>query len=278
LFVGIGSCGTVVYRGSFKGRPVAVKKLLRNFVVLAEREVSILQEVDNHPNVIQYYYQEARDNCLLIAIELCSASLADIIERPKQWRDIVINFDPKKALEGITSGLDHLHSLSVVHRDLKPQNILISAPQRTTWRNGKGRVGHRMLISDFGLCKKLDDDQTSFLPTTHGASAAGTRGWQAPEILGIKLEKGVDNALRSSSENIPLAHRKLTRSMDIFPLGCLFYYTLTIGGHPYGRGFERELNILMDTKDLRGVETLGEEGLKAKDLIMKMLNPEPNQR
>jgi serine/threonine-protein kinase/endoribonuclease IRE1 len=66
--------------------------------------------------------------------------------------------------------------------------------------------------------------------------------------------------------------------MDIFPLGCLFYYTLTKGRHPYGGEFERELNILRDTKDLSGVEIFGEEGLKAKDLIMKMLNPEPNQR
>jgi len=228
---------------------------------------------------------------LFIAIELCPASLADIIEKPDrdQWRDIVTNFDPKRALEKITSGLDHLHNLNVVHRDLKPQNILISAPQRTAARNGKGRVGHRMLISDFGICKKLDNDQTSFLPTTLGASAAGTRGWQPPEILRIKLGKGfigenlaakggVDYAMRLSLKNTPLAHRKLTKSMDIFPLGCLFYYTLTRGGHPYGGGFEREVNILGDTKDLSGVELLGEEGLKAKDLIVEMLNPEPNQR
>ena len=139
-----------------------------------------------------------------------------------------------------------------------------------------------MLISDFGLCKRLDDDQS-----TSGTSAAGTRGWQAPEILRIKLEKSfirltardiVGDVMPSSSKNTPLAQRKLTKSMDIFPLGCLFYYTLTKGRHPYGDEFVREMNILKDAKDLFGVEKLGEEGLKAKDLIAKMLNPEPKQR
>lgn len=40
-----------------------------------------------------------------------------------------------------------------------------------------------MLISDFGLCKKLGNDETSFLPTRHGPLGAGTVGWRAPEIL-----------------------------------------------------------------------------------------------
>jgi serine/threonine-protein kinase/endoribonuclease IRE1 len=190
-------------------------------------------------------------------------------------------------MEEITSGVDHLHNLNVVHRDIKPQNILISTPQRTTSGNGKGRIRYRMLISDFGLCKKLDDDLASFLPTTHGALAAGTRGWQAPEILRLKLETifmggllaakdTVDNAMKNTA--LALTQKKLTKNMDIFPLGCLFYYTITRGRHPFGVEFEREVNILRNTKDLSGVEALGEEGPMAKDLITRMLNPEPDQR
>ncbi|KZV99075.1 kinase-like protein, partial [Exidia glandulosa HHB12029] len=245
---GFGSHGTIVYQGAFQGRAVAVKRLLGDFVTLATREVQLLQESDDHPNVIRYFYKEQRDNFLYIALELCPASLADVVERPDVFRDISIAFDPKKALSQVTAGLRHLHSLKIVHRDIKPQNILVS--------HAKNGV-RRMLISDFGLCKKLDSDQTSFMPTMHGAMAAGTVGWRAPEIL-----RG----------------DRLTKSVDVFALGCLFYYTLTNGDHPYGDRFNRERNIMKNEFRLDELERLGEEGVEAMDLISKMLDPEPKAR
>ncbi|KAJ7248573.1 kinase-like domain-containing protein [Mycena haematopus] len=257
---GYGSHGAVVYRGALQGRAVAVKRLLQDFVTLASREVSILQESDDHPNVIRYYYQEAHSNFLYIALELCPATLADIIETPDRdaWRDIAMAFDPKRALRQIASGLWHLHGLKLIHRDIKPQNILVSA--------GAGRGGYRMLISDFGLCKKLDVDQTSFLPTSHGAMAAGTVGWRAPEILrgDVKLDE--------------MPPTRLTKSVDIFALGCLFFYTLTNGAHPFGDRFEREANIMKGAKNLEGLERFGEEGEEAVNLISSMLDPEARER
>lgn len=283
---GFGSHGTVVYQGSLQGRAVAVKRLLQDFVTLASREVSILQESDDHPNVIRYYYQEAYANFLYIALELCPASLADVIESPDQFREISNSFDPKRALRQITSGLRHLHSLKIVHRDIKPQNILISAPKAGA--SGKDG-GRRMLISDFGLCKKLEMDQTSFLPTAHGAMAAGTVGWRAPEILRgeVKLDDSMsDDHSQSSRGSVGTAVNgstsgkptRLTKSVDIFALGCLFYYVLTNGSHPFGDRFEREINILKNTKFLDGLEQFGEEGSEAVDLITKMLDPEAHNR
>ncbi|KAK7042383.1 hypothetical protein R3P38DRAFT_2890191 [Favolaschia claudopus] len=286
--LGYGSHGTVVYRGSLQGRAVAVKRLLQDFVTLASREVSILQESDDHPNVIRYYYQEAHSNFLYIALELCPATLADLIETPDRdaWRDIAVALDPKRALRQITGGLRHLHGLKLVHRDIKPQNILVSA--------GTGRGGaksYRMLISDFGLCKKLDIDQTSFLPTNHGPMAAGTVGWRAPEILrgDVKLDElGVPSdessvssqgsATSSASNSTAGKPTRLTKSVDIFALGCLFYYTLTSGGHPFGDRFEREANIMKDTKNLQGLEHFGEEGEEAVNLISSMLHSEAQER
>ena len=147
FLVGYGSHGTVVFRGSLQGRAVAVKRLLQDFVTLASREVMILQESDDHPNVIRYYYQEAHGNFLYIALELCPASLADVVEHPDQQRELAAAFEPKRALAQIASGLRHLHALKIIHRDIKPQNILISSAKK-----GAGTMaGHRMLISDFGL-------------------------------------------------------------------------------------------------------------------------------
>lgn len=282
--LGYGSHGTVVYQGSLQGRAVAVKRLLRDFVTLAHREVSLLKDADDHPNVIRYYYQEAHENFLFIALELCPASLADIIERPDQFRDIAIPFNPKRALRQITSGLRHLHALKIVHRDIKPQNILISGGKK-----GESN-GHRMLISDFGLCRKLELDQTSFLPTTGGAMGVGTFGWRAPEILRgeVKLDEPLadDNNSQSSRGSVGTAtgsnHGKpttrLTKSVDIFALGCLYYYCQTNGGHPFGDRYEREVNIIRDQKSLQGLEGFGEEGSEAVDLINAMLAPEAADR
>lgn len=265
---------------------MAVKRLLQDFVTLASREVSILQESDDHPNVIRYYYQEAHANFLYIALELCPASLADIIEAPDrdQWRDIAISFDPKKALKQITSGLRHLHALKLVHRDIKPQNILVTTAKGLDG----GKSNYRMLISDFGLCKKLDVDQTSFLPTVHGAMAAGTVGWRAPEILRgeVKLDDISDDNSISSRGSVATVNgtqstgksTRLTKSVDIFALGCLFYYTLTSGGHPFGDRFEREGNIFKNAKNLEGLQRFGEEGSEAADLITLMLDPEASAR
>lgn len=278
----------MVYKGTFQGRSVAVKRLLQDFVTVASREVALLQESDDHPNVIRYFYQEQRDTFLYIALELCPASLEDIIARPNTFTEISAYFQPKRALAQIAAGLRHLHALKIIHRDIKPQNILVSQP-----KNG----AQRMLISDFGLCKKLGHEETSFLPTQHGPLAAGTVGWRAPEILRREVDLDI-----SSTESLGGAgtrgepngssvgdsgtstgtnregRTRLTKSVDIFALGCLFFYTLTGGEHPYGGPFERESNILRDNKDLTWLEKFGEEGEELRDLIERMLASDPRTR
>ena len=59
-----------------------------------------------------------------------------------------------------------------VHRDVKPHNVLISMA------GPKGDI--RVMISDFGLCKKLAAGRYSF---SRRSGAAGTEGWIAPEML-----------------------------------------------------------------------------------------------
>ena len=109
-----------VLTGTFQSRPVAVKRLLSHFTTLASHEVSLLQSTDFHPNIVRYFYEEKKDPWLYIALELCPASLADLIERPTEFPDLTKLFEPQAALKGISQGVRHLHELKVCHRDIKP--------------------------------------------------------------------------------------------------------------------------------------------------------------
>ncbi|ELU05838.1 hypothetical protein CAPTEDRAFT_1524 [Capitella teleta] len=143
------------------------------------------------------------------------------------------------------SGLAHLHSLGIVHRDVKPHNVLISLP------DSKGEV--RAMISDFGLCKKLAAGRYSF---SCRSGAAGTEGWIAPEML--------DENLRT------------TCAVDIFSAGCLFFYVVSGGKHPFGDNLRRQANILCGEHDL---DKIGQpEHILVRELISGMLRTDPGQR
>ena len=122
IVLGVGSHGTVVYQGTFEGRQVAIKRLLIEFFQVADHEVRILQESDYHPNVVRYYYKESSQGFMYLALELCPASLYDIMEKKdEEFVKIRQVIDPKVAVYQILSGIQHLHNLKIVHRDIKPQ-------------------------------------------------------------------------------------------------------------------------------------------------------------
>ncbi|XP_032242727.1 serine/threonine-protein kinase/endoribonuclease IRE1 [Nematostella vectensis] len=240
--IGRGCEGTVVYKGKFDGRDVAVKRILPECFSFADREVALLRESDAHANVVRYFCMEQDHQFRYIALELCDVTLQEYVEDPRFDRS---ELQPLTVLQQATSGLAHLHSLNIVHRDIKPHNVLIS----------KATSGHvNVMISDFGLCKKLTYGRSS---VTCRSGAAGTDGWIAPEMF---------------KENT-----RMNRSVDIFSCGCLFYYVLSGGLHPFGDTYRRQANIISGECNL---DTLpqAECPVVARDIIEMMIDPDPSKR
>lgn len=194
--LGKGCEGTFVFKGTFEARQVAVKRLLPECFTLADREVTLLRESDEHVNVVRYFCTEQDRQFRYIAVELCSATLQDYAEGPRSG-ELRNKISVQDVLRQATNGLLHLHTLNIgeyrvqictlmsaliflmhaffsftVHRDIKPQNVLISLP------DAKSVV--RAMISDFGLCKKLNLGKASF---SRRSGITGTEGWIAPEML-----------------------------------------------------------------------------------------------
>ncbi|KAN0023091.1 hypothetical protein ACTFIU_009174 [Dictyostelium citrinum] len=244
--LGTGSCGTIVYEGKMEGRKVAVKRMLSQFVKFADREVSILLHSDEHTNVVRYYAKEEDDEFIYLAISFCQKSLDMYVQQtlPPQisptdspniqsnnnnnnnynnknnnnGNNSLVSIDnkTKQMILELFKGLEHLHSLNIVHRDIKPHNVLIDP-------------NNRVKISDMGLGKLLDNDDQSLTFTSD------SHGWQPAEYL------------NGTNRN--------TKKVDIFSLGCVVYYLLT-GAHPFGHRYNREKNVLKGKFDIDQIKHL----------------------
>ncbi|KNC54557.1 uncharacterized protein AMSG_10407 [Thecamonas trahens ATCC 50062] len=210
--LGKGSHGTVVFRGDIGGRQVAVKRMLAEFYEVASKEVGLLMASDLHPNVVSYYGRKMDAQFVYIALEECACSLASAMTSG-MISDMPLELKRKLLFEA-ASGVAFLHSLGIVHRDVKPQNILLAKDWTAK-------------VADFGLGAELDRGRSSF--DTH---TAGTLGWLAPEAL---------------------AGERCTRAVDVFGLGCVAYYVLTNGDHPFGSRYERDWAILNAAPSLDAV-------------------------
>ncbi|KAF0908623.1 hypothetical protein E2562_026846 [Oryza meyeriana var. granulata] len=251
--IGKGSNGTVVFEGSYGGREVAVKRLLRSHNDIASKEIENLIASDQDPNIVRMYGFEQDNDFVYISLERCCCSLADLIQLHlvpsfsnakgidiELWRqDGLPSAQLLKLMRDVVAGIVHLHSLGIIHRDLKPQNVLISK---------EGPL--RAKLSDMGISKRLQEDMTS---ASHHGTGFGSSGWQAPEQL---------------------HHGRQTRAIDLFSLGCLIFYCITKGKHPFGEYYERDMNIINNKFDLFIVDHIPE----AVDLISQLLHPDPEER
>lgn len=122
-----------------------------------------------------------------------------------------------EVLQQLTSGLNYIHSKGLVHRDIKPENVLIARQEDTVVL---------MKWADFGLSKPICPMGTFAL-----RDVKGTLTWMSPEVLTI-----LEELETSGKHDIDLNsfEQRCTALSDIFSCGCVFFYFLTGGIHPFG--------------------------------------------
>jgi serine/threonine-protein kinase/endoribonuclease IRE1 len=127
--------------------------------------------------------------------------------------------DEIERLYQMVSGLKFIHKKKMIHRDIKPENILISVLDGSA----------RLKISDFGFTKPLKEDGFHY---DLASGLKGTEFYMAPELLFLRDSKG------------SVLDKECTIATDVFAAGCTFFRYLNGGLHPFGKGFDIEVNIM----------------------------------
>jgi serine/threonine protein kinase len=197
---GIVGCGRtgIVYLAtdSRTGRAVALKVLREDVSIdpiyreRFRREGELLAAL-RHPHIIPIYGMGELDGDLYIATRLVSGTLKNLILAGRLPLDVAM-----RIITAVADAVDTAHAAGVVHRDVKPANVLLDP-------------GPQVYLGDFGLAR--DPDAAAL---TMPGQVIGTLDYMAPEHLEAE---GVGTAA------------------DIYALTCLAVETLT-GEVPFTRG------------------------------------------
>ncbi|ORE07501.1 kinase-like protein [Rhizopus microsporus var. microsporus] len=205
------------YEGVYKGEAVAIGELRItrfNEINLAEikHEINVLKQL-RHENVVKFIGVCTHPSHLCIVTELCSkGDLFDVIRaypRPSFAQQVMYMYD-------IALGVAYLHTRrpSIIHRDLKSMNILVSSDDRAK-------------INDFGLAR-IRPRANALMHTQ-----CGTPNWQAPEFWSV--------------------NPSYTEKVDVYACGLIFWEIMTWGtcGYPYQDYSEHELYEAVKYHDAR---------------------------
>ncbi|CAL8276580.1 unnamed protein product [Boreogadus saida] len=210
-YIKLDKLGEGTYATVFKGR----SKLTDNLVALKEirleheegapctaiREVSLLKDL-KHANIVTLHDIIHTDKCLTLVFEYLEKDL-------KQYMDdcgsIMSVHNVKLFLFQLLRGLAYCHKRKVLHRDLKPQNLLI---------NEKGELK----LADFGLARAKS------VPTKTYSNEVVTLWYRPPDVL-----------LGSTEYSTPI---------DMWGVGCIFYEMVTGRPLFPGSTVEDELHLI----------------------------------
>ena len=192
-------------------RPCAVKILKParasdEMIARFEREVQLASQL-SHPNVVEIYdYGRSTEGLLYYAMEyLDGINLGEMVAR--EGPVPVVRALP--ILRQVCAGLAAAHAASLVHRDVKPENIMLCR---------RGEEQDIVKILDFGMVKRVDTEHSRNL--TRGLRILGTPMYMAPE----RLRNPADVDTRA----------------DIYALGAVAFFMLS-GKRVFDSGDDIEL-------------------------------------
>jgi serine/threonine protein kinase len=191
------------------GRKVALKTahpamaMAPTFFERFKREAEVAARL-KHPNIVTIFdFGKTADGYCYIAMELLEGeSLRQEVRKkgPLSLRRSVA------VVEQIGLGLSHAHKNNVIHRDMKPHNVMVTTVDGAEY----------VKVLDFGLVKAIEDENDEHLTST--GQVLGTPQYMPPE--------------QASGEAVDV------RS-DLYSLGAILHFCLT-GSSPYGAGSVRK--------------------------------------
>lgn len=242
--LGQGGMGTVFLATQVSlDRKVALKTLSpelakkEDFVKRFLREARSMARLQ-HPNVVQVYAADSASGVNYAAIEYIDG------RSMQGWMNELKQLSVGDALHVVlvcADALKHAHDENMIHRDIKPDNILVTS---------KGVVK----VADFGLAKAIDED----VSMTQSGTGLGTPLYMAPEQA--RNAKHVD------------------KRSDIYALGSTLYYFLT-GKLPFTGENTLELIVAKEKGSFTHARKLNPQVSERLDLMIdKMLMKDPNHR
>ncbi|EIV92658.1 protein kinase domain with FHA domain [Frankia sp. QA3] len=179
--LGRGGMGAVfLARNDVTGKSVALKMMLPRVASRPDARARFMREIDlsralRHRNIASLYDAGSVRGAFYFTVEYCPGGSVDKLVARRGGK-LAVDEAVSLALQAL-DGLDHAHGLKVVHRDLSPQNILLTGERSPVAK-----------ICDFGLAKAFDEAGLSGLTRT---GAAAGKPWFMPrqQVLNFKHAK-----------------------------------------------------------------------------------------